>query len=507
MSSFVGKEDREKLLDRFPVTENELDQLLPIVDAYNADQAIQSFLESSPCLKSRLEGKIVCQKLVQDRIGPLFENTRCNVFLLGFSEEDDLCATAQFLEACMVLLGRRGDASLERSIWEGGKITNDEEKPKVESVMSFVHSLVLAVEELSSHSISPAKQQNESIPNAWICAIDKDPGSCISCNDFRQWIDKVAPALPFVLSTFFHFFLFGSVERITCPWSLPIPPTANGPDSPYLVPCSMLSKVSTAVPLVSMGLHGYLWKSLYQSAEQGLSFHTLESHLTSFFGPTVLMLRSTKGDILGYFTEIPWKITSTSTSTTAMQEMSEGKDAFMFTLHPVWRRYGRTRDEPKGRMVQYLYDTQQKTSKFKGISIGGIASDTPRLHITTNLEECKAVSIGRCFQDGPLLGSPDDLFFNVEEIQLYAVAPDVETLIAGEQIGRRAMETKEAFRQKVAQVDKKQFVDDLIFMPGHLFEHREQTRGRADFVAHDEDGGGYFIDGKPPSPDIALRHY
>ena len=58
----------------------------------------------------------------------------------------------------------------------------------------------------------------------------------------------------------------------------------------------------------------------------------------------------------------------------------------------------------------------------------------------------------------------------------------------------------EALRQKLAQVDKKQFVDDLIFMPGHLFEHREQTRGRADFVADDEAGKGYYIEEKPPSP-------
>ena len=125
-----------------------------------------------------------------------------------------------------------------------------------------------------------------------------------------------------------------------------------------------------------------------------------------------------------------------------MQEMADGKDAFMFTLHPVWRRYGRTHEEPKGRMVQYLHGTQQKTSKLSGLSIDGVAVDAPRLHITTTLEGCKAVKIGRSFQDGHLLGSEEDLYFDVEEIQLYAVAPDLSTMIAGEEIGQRAVETK-----------------------------------------------------------------
>ena len=156
-------------------------------------------------------------------------------------------------------------------------------------------------------------------------------------------------------------------------------------------------------------------------------------------------------------------------------------------------------------MIQYLYGTQQKTSKLTGLSIGGISPDMPRLHISTTLEGCKAVIIGRTFENGPLLGSEEEFYFNIEEIQLYAVTPDIETLLAGEQIGRRAMETKEALRQKMAQVDKRQFVDDLLFLPGHLFAHREQTRGRAEFVAAEDERGGYYIEDKPPSPHVRRR--
>lgn len=498
MAFDLSKEEREKLLERFPVTDAELDQLLLLAHAYDDAHPSQCFLEV-PAVKDRLTSKPVCRKLVRENFGNLLEATRRNVFLLAFSEGDDLFPTAQFLEAAMVLLGRRGDGSVERALWEGGKVTLDGASPTAEALAAWIYGLVVAVQELSAPYVPTEDKGGHAAPKAWVSSLALRADSSVSSPVFRQWLTEVAPTLHFVLSTFSHLFLLGTTERLSCPWSLPTPPKANGANG-SLPSCTVLSKTSTAVPLVAMGLHGYLWKSLYHSTEQGLSFHTLQSYLTSFFGPTILIMRSTKGDILGYYTEIPWKITSSTTAATVMQEMSDGKDAFLFTLHPVWRRYGRTHEEPKGRTVQYLHGTQEKTAKLPGLSVDGVAEDTPRLHITTTLDGCKAVKIGRSFQDGHLLCSEDDLFFDMEEIQFYAVAPDVSTMVTGDEIGQRAVETKEALRQKLAQVDKTQFVDDLIFMPGHLFEHREQTRGRAEFVAEEEDGRGYYIEEKPPSP-------
>lgn len=520
----LSPEERERLLDRFPLTDAELDQLVPLAHAFDGARPGQSLLEtSSSSLQQRLVDKTFSRDLVEQYIGRLLEATRRNVFLLGFQEGEALYRTAQFLEASMVLLGRRAASSLEQAIWEGGKLSKnidaqkvaEDQAPTAASLMKFVHDLVMAVEELSSRATT-TNSNTTGAQNTWIASVARTADSTVSAPMFRQWIADVAPTLPFVLSAFSHYLLLGSVERLSCPWSLPIPPKTdhvssdsgddNDDSSPSSArPSSVLTSVSTAVPLVSMGLHGYLWKSLYQSTEQGLSFHTLQSRLTSFFGPTLLYLKSTKGDKLGYYTEIPWKITSTTMSTAAMREMSDGKDAFLFTLHPVWRRWGRTHEEPKGRMIQYLYGTQQKPPSLNGLSVGGVDADTPRLHLTTSLEGCKAISIGRSFQNGLLLGSPDDLFFDVEEIQLYAVAPDIETLVGGEQIGQRALETKEALRQKLAHVDKRQFVDDLIFLPGHLYEHRAQARGRADFVTHNDPSQGYYINEKPPSPHV--RHH
>jgi hypothetical protein len=97
----------------------------------------------------------------------------------------------------------------------------------------------------------------------------------------------------------------------------------------------------------------------------------------------------------------------------------------------------------------------------------------------------------------------------VEELEVYAVRLDdsctAAPLVAFERAvaaGRLALETAEAHRVRCAQVDKKQFVDDLINNAppcSKLFAHREQSRGRASFVADDDLHKGYFIDGKEPS--------
>jgi hypothetical protein len=499
----LSHQDRARLLDRFPLTDAELGELLPLASAYEADRPFAS-LAAALALRTAAGNKKVALRLVKERIGRLLEATRENVFLLAFADGDALSDTAKFLEACMVLLGRRGEVSLGRALWEGARTSDREEPPTAESLVTWILDLLVAVDELSSSSFPVAREDSGTIsrvlPASWVSSLTGQAGHEVSSPFFRQWISDTAPSLPFALSTFCHLLFWGSSERLGRPWSL-----LQSPSSVSSIPMDypLLTGMATAVPLVAMGLHGFVYKSLYQSTERGLSFPTLQSHLTSYWGPTLLLLR-TATDLIGYYTEIPWKISSSGAG--IKPEDLEGKEAFVFSLHPVWCRYGRTYEETSSRAVQTLHGSHSRSGQT-GLSVGGISADTPRLHLTTSLEGCKAVSIDRSFQSGSLLGplsserGEERFFFDVEEIQLYAVASDVQTLENGQDMGQRAVDNREALRQKVAQVDRAQFVDDLVFMPGsHLYEHRQQTRGRADFVADNDEGRGYYISQKPPSP-------
>lgn len=66
--------------------------------------------------------------------------------------------------------------------------------------------------------------------------------------------------------------------------------------------------------------------------------------------------------------------------------------------------------------------------------------------------------------------------------------------------GKRCSDVKEKRRQLCGSVDRTQFLDDFQtgVIPNTLFAHRDQARGRADFVA-DHKGRGYFVHGKEPS--------
>jgi hypothetical protein len=134
-----------------------------------------------------------------------------------------------------------------------------------------------------------------------------------------------------------------------------------------------------------------------------------------------------------------------------------------------------------------------------GLAIGGINEKTPRLHITTTLEQCKATSMDGVYGCGPLL-SNGELFFDIDVIEVWAVNATEEQYVKSVQAGKAKAEIREGNRIKAAQVDRKQFLEDFQsgIIENPLFLHRDQARGRHSFCADDE-GRGYFIDQKAPS--------
>lgn len=511
----LSSADKERLLERFPLTDAELALLWPLaVDHGHNARTLPYLLQTrlpldanpSHALLHRVVPVLWEAVLQQQQQGPV----------LGFEQPSDpLYQAAQGLETAVTLLGRRSEVALTTALWKGAQLGTNYENtdPTAEQVATWLYALVRAVQTMSlstahRHHNNATPTTPGTPPASWVASLPTT--ITITAGQFQQWVANVAPSVPFVLATFAHYLLLGSVARLSAPWSLPVPPE-NGTTGDN--EC-LLASIETAAPLVAMGiLHNKVVRSLYTSRQQGLSFHTLRQCLTSHVGATVLLIRTTQAEVLGYYTERPWHV---ETHVKKRQD-DPNRHACLFALQPVWRRWARTTEEPVGcaQWMQRLYGAS-KTTAFssssllvppEGLSIGGVTADAPRLHLTPSLEQCRAVSTGRLFASGPLLGQEEDRYlFDVEEIQLFAVAPTIEALMEGQALGQQSVATKEALRKRLAQVDKRQFVDDLVFLPGHLFAHRQQTRGRADFVADDDEGRGYYIEQKPPSPHRPAVH-
>jgi hypothetical protein len=268
-----------------------------------------------------------------------------------------------------------------------------------------------------------------------------------------------------------------------------------------------------SIGLVAMGIFGnrpYDPRSvLYDSDENGLSFRILQEALLGFWGPTALIVRTTSGDCLGYYTRVPWKVspkwyTGDDNSGDAVDETS-----FLFRLSPLWNRYPmKTSLLPRRRpppFHQYLNvepasaqhgANQQGLCVLKGLAVGGVAPDSPRFHLKENLEGvCSPVD--RAFAPGCLL-STDDVYFDVDRILVFALWDCDDEFERGIRLGGRQVRSRESARVRAAKVDRGQFVDEVEHLTS-LFGHRDQARGRCDFAAMDDVSKGYYVVGKPPS--------
>lgn len=215
--------------------------------------------------------------------------------------------------------------------------------------------------------------------------------------------------------------------------------------------------------LVMMGFGGS-WKSLYDSNVDGLSFLPVQNSLLGFSGPTMLLVETTDGDILGYYTSVSWKEVN-------KWYVGEG-DSCLFRLSPHWSVY--RRHDSSAPFHQFLHHTGKNLA---GLAVGGIAEFTPRFHLTVDLDEhCKACAVGSVFDKGELL-TADTSYFTPGRIQIWALADDA----FGDHYarGQQTIELRETNRQRLAKVDKREFLDHFV-LDSKVFGHRNQVQGRVD---------------------------
>lgn len=244
---------------------------------------------------------------------------------------------------------------------------------------------------------------------------------------------------------------------------------------------------------------GTSWKLLYSSAEgDGLSFVKLLDNIRGYPGPTVLLLgavsASSKETVessqqrhsstnIGFFSTSGWVESSS---------MTGNSDCFLFAFNERSEKiHFFNPKEQKGETTphyMYCHPSSLKASNLRrGIGIGGSASQ-PRLHLTENLEDCRAMDYCHLFEDGDLLlGQAKHTlnYFDVDCIEAWAVGGD-EWINESLEAQRSQREIQQANIMKARTVkDKKQLLHDftgglLSTKSSGLFAHAPYAADRCD---------------------------
>ena len=460
------------LLDRYPFQEDEYDHIMSVFERLEpqtekpARKVSELFsLSSLGVPHPSCSGDIIILRAAKRMIAWGLDN----VFVPDISGQEVsssiVMPKATLLEVVASFLGRRSSGLVIQALlaaFGSGEERNETSHPR--DTLQFVYSLASIVFQGELDCI---------LPSQWSCEFLATTTTMPSV-DFKRALDLRMPDLPMLLFQFFHTLILGTsfpykgrkLELFSSRSSLP---------------CRFQLSL-LGLPPVSL--------CIYSSENHGLSFETYQYRLLSYSGPTVMVLHTKNDEIFGYYTGEPWKLSSSWVKET-------DTECFLFSLKPVWNVYPRVGN----RYIQFL---NRRAKGLSGLCIGGISADTPRILVNESFERCMASSVDTVFENGYLLEN-ESLFFDIEAIEVWGLAYNDYELKENLSRGKDFLSSREDARIRQSRVDRSQFVEDFAsgIMPSGLYEHREQARGRADFVTDDQ--GGYFVEGKSPSPQARSR--
>jgi hypothetical protein len=195
--------------------------------------------------------------------------------------------------------------------------------------------------------------------------------------------------------------------------------------------------------------------------------------LISYKGPTIILIQTTTHDTFGFVTDCPWKFSN--------HWYGEHADSFLFTMNP-FAFYHPTNGI--GKAHQYLnLPPSYRSRDLRGLAIGGISQDCPRVHLKESLEDCTASAVDVTFENGPLLHDNMKSHFDVSMLEVFAVNSTEIQYIHYKEHGQQDIALLEAKRLQAARVDKTQFIEDFLAgtVMNDLFKHRSHTSGRHEF--------------------------
>jgi len=530
--------DTEKLLDNFPISEWEVSTLLAFLDLSAADpdlplsqlhfriQEQQAGLDDDE--EDNIQTKICDYQYMEEHILPEVTSQWIHSAQESISPvipyhvtDEPTKAAFHFLEAVVSLLGRRGgtgflpqflfDCSLRQQ-----KSDADFSAPTVDAsdLISLFYRHIQAVLYLQDSQATPGSKpqdrQQLQAPETWVHSLQHttQTSTRISQANWKEWVDKTIPEAMQAVSTLYHYILFSPSH----PFGAQSPPQIMLPQIDPDEQSALWSHITNVLPLSLACLSPVFrgnWRRIYSSETDGLSFMSFQTAILGYPGPTLLLVRPRKDGtnrdtgVFGYYTDCPWQESNTWIE-------GECHDSFLLKIDKSLAVYYPTYESSPGHYM-YLNNKSAMTNgsckhTLQGLAIGGIADDTPRVHLTPSFEQCIANCTDTTYTSGSLL-DPNDSdggilspFFDVDVLEVWAVNVTEKEYLTHKSAGQQRSNIRETARQRFAKVDRKQFVDD--FRSGavlnRLFRHRSEARGRHDFVALD-DGSGYFLDEKPPS--------
>ena len=225
---------------------------------------------------------------------------------------------------------------------------------------------------------------------------------------------------------------------------------------------------------------------MYSSEKDGRSFNRLEWALLGYEGPTLVVVKTTEGAVIGAFTDATWKDSVHYFGNT---------DAFLFQLEPEFHMNWAIGPQEN---YMYLHSSEHGSSVNPtldglphGLGFGGNLTTKPRLFIPESLEHCVGGFFDKTFQSGEILPQESLERFEINVIEAWGVGTNEAIDAALSKRLAHRNQTEDAIRRAREVTDKTQFLRDLEsgFTPSKLYDHKKDTRGRHEFKVDDQHGG------------------
>lgn len=474
--------DHCRLLDSFPLNEAELERLLAIRDRVaDVDCSLTSIMSRPDATSTFVESCILPELF----LGEFFKTAVSTAFVVG--APPDQIEKWTYLEAMVTCLGRRGPRYLNDTVFSYCRSDDGNDTVRTEKALNLIYRIVLACHFLCVGL--PESKVTVETPSSWVSSLSTER---TSRRDFLEWISRAMPFMYNAASTMFHCILFSphhsnfqpgafslpQLDAATLLWTHPWEPL------PVSIAChsystggqvNFTSTLFFLIVLRGSKTNVFLasqWRRLYSSNEDSFSFRAFANALIGYNGPTVILIKSTMGDTLGFYSNAVWKYSSCWYGGDA--------DSFLFCSQPL----GFFHPTGRGKTYQYLcLPSSHRERDLKGLAIGGISADCPRLHLTESLEHCRASAVDATYECGPLLSDDLESHFDVDILEAFAVNASESAYKNYRRSGDLQVAVREASRKQAAKVDRGQFLDD--FVAGAFlnkgFEHREHSSGRLDF--------------------------